>query len=149
MNAIGFKLKNTTILFTLLSLFTLSGVAAKAQTEGINFFQGTWAEAQAKAKAENKLIFVDAYTSWCGPCRWMSANIFTDASVASYYNQNFVNVKLDQEKGEGVTFARNYKVMAYPTLIFVNSAGTEINRNVGAIQTPDAMINFGKLSKSK
>jgi thiol:disulfide interchange protein len=142
-------MKRTTLLLTLLSLFTLSGMVAKAQTEGIQFFSGTFPEAQAKAKAENKLIFVDAYTSWCGPCRWMSANIFTDASVASYYNQNFINLKMDQEKGEGPAFARTYKVMAYPTLIFMNSSGTEINRNVGAIQTPDAMINFGKLSRSK
>ncbi len=45
--------------------------------QGMKFEHGiTWKEIQAKAKAENKYIFMDAFTTWCGPCKYMAANIF-------------------------------------------------------------------------
>ncbi|HHG84150.1 MAG TPA: DUF255 domain-containing protein, partial [Bacteroidetes bacterium] len=66
------------------------GLGSSMKAQGIKFFHGTFAQAKAKAKKENKLIFMDAYTSWCGPCKWMAANTFTDASVGAYFNQHFV-----------------------------------------------------------
>ncbi|MFN4256425.1 MAG: thioredoxin family protein, partial [Saprospiraceae bacterium] len=69
--------------------------------QGMNFEHGTWAEVLAKAKAENKPIFMDAYTVWCGPCKMMSNQTFPDAKVAELFNARFVNVKVDMEKGEG------------------------------------------------
>jgi thiol-disulfide isomerase/thioredoxin len=146
MNAIALKMKRTSLLVALMAFFALAGTRVAAQ--GIEFFHGTWAEAMAKSRAEGKPIFVDAYTSWCGPCRWMSANIFTDAAVGQYFNANFINVKLDMEKGEGVEFARTHKVMAYPTL-FTDGLGNEKLRQVGAVQTPDALINLGETVKSR
>jgi len=88
--------------------------------EGIQFFQGSWNEALAKAKAENKLIFVDIYTSWCGPCKLMAKDIFPLRSVGEKFNKNFINYKIDAEKGEGIMVAKTYKVNAYPTYLFVN-----------------------------
>ena len=80
-------------LFSILA-FSLISVMSFAQTEttNIEFFKGTFEEALAKAQAEEKLVFVDAYTVWCGPCKWMSKNTFTDAKVAEYFNENFINV---------------------------------------------------------
>ncbi|GAH00631.1 unnamed protein product, partial [marine sediment metagenome] len=69
--------------------------------QGINFNVHSFEEAIKTAKAENKLIFVDAYTTWCGPCKWMSKNVFTEGKVGDYFNESFVNVKIDMEKGEG------------------------------------------------
>jgi thioredoxin-related protein len=86
----------------------------------IEFFQGTWEEAIKTAQKKNKIIFVDAYTEWCGPCKMMSAQTFSDKAVGDFFNQHFVNVKLDMEKGEGTAFARNYAVNAYPTLLFIS-----------------------------
>ena len=114
----------------LVMLVAVSGLRAQAPT-AIDFFHGTFAEAQAKAKRENKLIFMDAYTSWCGPCRFMSSNVFTDPSVGEYYNAHFVNVKVDMEKGEGVDLSRRYNVMAYPTLLFIDGNGDVKSRAVG------------------
>ncbi len=147
MNAIALKMKRTSILFALLAFFVIAGTQVSAQ--GIQFFDGTWKEAMAKSKAENKPIFVDAYTTWCGPCRWMSANIFTDPAVGEYFNANFINVKMDMEKGEGPAFASAHKVMAYPTLIFTDALGNEKVRQTGAAQTPEALIELGKKAKSK
>jgi thiol:disulfide interchange protein len=145
MNAIALKMKRATFVLALLSFLSLMGTRAMGQ--GIEFFHGTWAEALAKSRAEGKPIFVDAYTDWCGPCKWMSANIFTKPEVGAYFNSNFINVKLDMEKGEGPTFARNYKVMAYPTLLFMDSVGNVKLRQQGAPQTADVLIGLGKTAK--
>lgn len=117
--------------FLLLALLsTTAGLKAQGNA-GIQFFHGTFAEAQAKAKQENKLIFMDAYTSWCAPCRFMAANVFTDPSVGEYYNAHFVNLKVDMEKGEGPDLSRRYSVMAYPTLLFIDGNGAVKSRTMG------------------
>ncbi len=114
-----------------------------SQAQGIDFFHGSMAEAQAKAKAEGKLLFVDAYATWCGPCRWMASNVFTDAKVGDFFNKNFINVKLDCEKGEGPDFARSYGIRAYPTLFIIGADGKVVKKTMGAKQAED-LIGFGK-----
>lgn len=121
------------------------GVNAQAQ---ITFQKGSWADVVAAAKQQNKPIFVDAYTTWCGPCKWMSANVFTDKAVGAYFNQNFVNYKFDMEKGEGPAFARNNGIKAYPTLLFFDKNEKEIHRVLGA-KPADQFIEVGKEAKSK
>ena len=110
---------------------------------GSCFFQGTFAEAQEKAKAEDKLIFMDAYTDWCGPCKWMSKNTFTDESVASFFNENFINVKMNMEKGEGPGLARKYRVRGYPSLLFLNADGSVAHTKLGA-QDASSFLALGK-----
>lgn len=89
--------------------FTMSSRAA-----GIEFFHGTWAEGVAKAKAENKKIFIDFFTEWCGPCLNMALTVFPQPEVGEAYNKDFVCMKIDAEKGEGVDLARKYQVRSYP-----------------------------------
>jgi thioredoxin-related protein len=100
---------------------------ANAQNKGIIFFEGSWEDALAKAQKEHKIIFVDAYTTWCGPCKRMSAEVFTDAAVGEYFNKNFVNLKIDMEKSEGIKFGQKYEVSSYPTLLFIDAEGKEVN----------------------
>jgi thiol-disulfide isomerase/thioredoxin len=88
-------------------------------------------------------VFVDAYTTWCGPCKWMSKNVFTDASVGEFYNKNFINLKLDMEKGEGLVFAAEFEVNVYPTLLFVDSEGELLHKHLGAIPA-DQLITVGQ-----
>ena len=76
-----------------------------------------------KAKKENKMIFMDCYTSWCGPCKMLAKEVFTDPDAAKFFNEKFVNVKFDMEKGEGKMLKDKYGVKAYPTLYFINVAG--------------------------
>lgn len=122
--------------------------AAQLQAQGIDFFHGTWEEAKAKAKAENKLLFVDTYASWCGPCKWMAANAFPDASVGEHFNKYFINVKMDMEKGEGPSFAQKYPVSAYPTLMFINGDGKKMHEEVGA-QDAAGLLEIGKAVQTK
>ena len=114
----------------LLATLLVGALTIKAQS-GITFHQGTFAEAIAKASKENKLVFMDAYTSWCGPCRAMAANTFTNPDVGEYFNKNFVNVKMDMENGEGPNLARKYAVMAYPTLLFIGANGQVVHKELG------------------
>lgn len=125
-------------------VFFLSTAASLfSQSRGIQFFQGTWKEALALAAKENKPLFVDAYTAWCGPCKYMAAHVFTIDSVGEYYNKNFINYKIDMEKGEGPAFAAEYRVTAYPTLLYINSKGKVIHRVLG-LRQPDQLIQEGK-----
>ncbi len=138
------------ILFLSIALF-LSGATAHAQ--GIEFFHGTFAEGLAKAKTENKLIFMDAYAEWCGPCKRMAATVFVDEKVGKFMNSNFICLKMDMEKGEGPDLSRKYDVSAYPTLLFLNAEGGLVQRAVGALPT-DGFITtarqaLGKIDNSK
>lgn len=97
----------------------------------------------AEAKKQNKLIFVDAYASWCGPCKLMAKNVFTKTEVGNYYNTNFINTKIDMEKGEGVNLAKKYGVKAYPTFLFINGDGEAVYRSTGYYEDKD-FIGIGK-----
>ena len=100
--------------YILLIFACIYAIHLNAQNAGINFLHGTtWAEAVAKAKAENKLIFIDFYTQWCGPCLNMAQTVFSLPTVGYYYNQTFINLKIDAEEGEGITLAKKYGVRSY------------------------------------
>ena len=119
------------IILTLLPVFAIA-----QENVGINFLKDkTWAEAIALAKAENKLIFVDVYTDWCGPCKRMDAEVFPKKSVGDQFNASFINYKLDAEKGEGPILAKKYMVKSYPNYLFVNGEGTLIYRSTSAMLT--------------
>ncbi|TRX71434.1 thioredoxin domain-containing protein [Carboxylicivirga sp. M1479] len=111
--------------------------------QGIEFEHGTFNEALAKAKKENKLIFMDCYTTWCGPCKHLAKNIFTQKEVGDFYNQNFVNVKMDCEKGEGPALAKKYGVSSYPTLLFIDGEGNAVHKLVGGMPAEE-LIAGGK-----
>ena len=98
---------------------------------GTQFFKGTFAQALAKAKKENKKLMVDCYTLWCGPCRHMAKNVFPDENLGKYMNANFVCIQLDMEHGEGPELNKTFNVKAYPTFIFFDAEGKEMNRFEG------------------
>jgi len=129
------------LFYSLLCFFFLNTNVLGAQ--GIDFFQGTFEEALAKAKEEGKPIFVDAYAVWCGPCKRMAKMVFTDQKVGEFYNANYVNMKLDMERGEGLKFRKKYPVSAFPTLFYINSSG-EVLQKVKGAQQVEAFIKLGK-----
>ncbi|MCC7302669.1 MAG: thioredoxin family protein [Bacteroidia bacterium] len=126
----------------LITMALFCGVAA-AQNRAIQFETGTWKEILAKAKKENKLIMMDAYTTWCGPCKWMAKNVFTNDTVADFYNSSYVNAKFDMESGEGIELAKTYGVQAYPTFLFIDGSGKLVHRVCGS-DSPQNFIQKGK-----
>ena len=116
--------------------------------EGIQFIESNWAKAKAEAKKQNKLIFLDAYTTWCGPCRMLKRNTFPNKAAGEFFNKNFVNVALDMESGDGPAVAATYRVDAYPTLIITDADGNLVTYTKGYIE-PAQLIEFGKFGLSK
>ena len=100
---------------------------------GIQFTEGSWSEILALAKKEDKPIFVDCYTVWCGPCKVMARDVFTDPAVGDYFNENFINVKIDMEKGEGIDLKNHYEIAAFPTFLYLDQDGKVLNRIVGSM----------------
>ncbi|NCI46204.1 thioredoxin family protein [Sediminibacterium soli] len=116
-----------------------------AAQEGMKFEHGlSWKEIQAKAKAENKYIFMDCFTTWCGPCTYMTENIFPTKEAGAFFNANFINVKVqfDTTKNDNEEVKKwfpdmeainaRYKIRAYPTYLMFNPNGEAVHRAVGS-----------------
>lgn len=111
-------------------LIGASMLTASAQTE---FRHISFDEALAAAKQENKLVFIDFFTTWCGPCKMMSTKTFPLTEVGEFMNAKFIPLKLDAEK-EGAQLARTYGVRAYPTYVVVNPEGKEVAKFSGYME---------------
>ena len=114
-------------------IILIVSIYAQNNAQGINFEHGTFREALEKAKKENKLIFMDCYTTWCGPCKYLAKNIFPQKQVGDFFNQHFVNQKMDMEKGEGVDLCKKYGVSSFPTLLFIDENGVVVHKLVGGM----------------
>jgi thiol:disulfide interchange protein len=139
-------------IFTVLAVIVMVAVYAfnnpkvdfKADNEeGIQFHKGTWNEALALAKKENKLIFLDIYATWCGSCKKLKKNTFSDEKVGQFYNSNFINVALDGEQAEGEILANQYHLTGYPSLLFIDSNGKVVVQS-GGYQNSKDLIALGK-----
>ena len=119
-------------------------VSSTAFSQGIEFRKERYAEVLKMAKEQNKLVFIDIYTSWCGPCKHMADNIFPLPKVGEYYNTYFLNLQLDAEKSEdGKMVAKSFGVSAYPTFLFVNGDGELVYRFLGG-KSEDMFIKEGE-----
>lgn len=114
------------IFFTTLCL--LFAIVAGAQTD---FREISYADALAAAKTEGKQVFMDFYTDWCGPCKMMARDVFPQKSVGDFMNKQFVSLKVNAEKGEGVDLAKKYNVHSYPTFIIIDTEGKVLYRTEG------------------
>lgn len=101
--------------------------------QGITFFEGSLQEGLEKATSENKLLFVDCYTTWCGPCKILKQYTFKDANLGDYMKDNYVSLAVDMETDEGKILAKKYGIEAYPTLLFLDKYGRVVNHQVGGI----------------
>ena len=132
----------------LLITILLCSVALSAQqATGVDFQRQPFDDLLAQAREQDKIIFIDAYTTWCGPCKMMDAKVFPDAEVAAVFNERFINAKFDMEKGEGIDLAKRYSVMAFPTYLFVDGEGDLVHKGIGYIPKP-ALIELADVAVS-
>jgi thioredoxin-related protein len=123
----------------LLSFILCIGFFFNTHAEGINFQKLSIAQALKKAKKENKRVFVDVYAEWCGPCKYLSNNVFIDQALGAYMNEHFVSIKINGEQGEGVKMMDEFSIDAYPTLLFLNPDRKLIKKVVGAMEAEDLL----------
>lgn len=132
-------MKKTTILLGILFV-TVSTFA-----QSINFSDKSWEEVLVEAKKTNKAIFVDAYTTWCAPCKKMDKYVFTKQNVSTYYNENFISLKLDMEAEGNKKFASKYKVKAFPTFLYFSPEG-EILHRIAGFKDANDFVETGKVA---
>jgi thiol-disulfide isomerase/thioredoxin len=130
-----------------LTLLALLLVANTVSAQGITFRTGKWNDMLKEAARQNKLVFVDMYTSWCGPCKKMATQTFTQKEAGDFFNANFICYKMDAEKGEGIPLAKKYQITAYPTCLFVTSTGEIAYRFMGAKDVKEVLAEGNKALK--
>jgi len=101
-----------------------------------NVFSGSFDDALSDAKEQNKMVIVDVYTDWCGWCKKMDKDTYSDGDIKDLLEDNFVYVKLNAESSEkqvynGITYTSSdlsnlFQVEGYPTHVFLNSDGKVI-----------------------
>lgn len=139
-----------------ITLFLVSFQGFAQQNTGIQFTNNlSWEQIKSKARAENRYIFLDVYTTWCGPCKQMAKDIFPLKEVGDFYNANFINVKVqidvtknddDEVKAwykDAQQIAKTYTIQAFPTYLFLNPQGELVHRVLGG-SSADRFISRGK-----
>ena len=126
-------------------LFYCLFIGQNLKADGIEFNRDkSFQEVLDMAKAQNKLVFMDCYTSWCGPCKRLASTVFTDSSVGIFFNTTFVNAKFDMEKGDGLNISNKYGIRAYPTLLWLDGDGNVKHKIVGGLDVPGLVENGHK-----
>jgi thioredoxin 1 len=138
-------------IFLLPVLFIVMLVAARCAPksgDGIKFYDKSWQEVLNQAKAQHKPIFLDISASWCGPCKMLKSETFTDKNVAGFFNTNFVNASFDGEAGDGIMLAQKFQISGYPALFVIDEHGTVIKFSLGYL-TASQLLQFGKHALKK
>jgi thiol-disulfide isomerase/thioredoxin len=116
--------------------------------QGINFEHTEWSQVLKKAETSNRYVFVDFYASWCGPCKYMSREVFTNEAAGKFFNANFVSYKVDAENEEE-ELVESVDLTAYPTLAFFDSQGNLVYRHVGSMDENELVALGEKLKRYK
>jgi len=117
----------------LIALFFISSTAFSQ----IDFKKGSVSEVLAMAKAENKIVMIDVLTEWCKWCIELDNKVYAKKEVSDFANANLISYKIDAEKGEGVDFAKKYQIKGYPSILFLDGDGNEIDRIYGYVPAKD------------
>ena len=127
-------------IFTLLALLCFTMMA---NAQGVNFVQKSFKQVLEQAAKENKLVFIDVYAVWCGPCKRMDATTFKDAEVGTFLNKHFVSTQIDAERGEGPSIHTKYAVVGLPSYLFLDKEGNMIHRG-SSYKNVEKFLKFAK-----
>jgi len=126
------------VLFAL--LMPLSAALLIAQN-GTSFRNLSMEDALMAATQEGKYVFVDCYTSWCGPCKNMADNIFPQKKMGDYFNPLFVSVKYDiEQEDDGKQLAKDFEIKAIPTFLIFKQDGTLLHKIIGGSADADTFL---------
>ncbi len=143
-------MKKLIAFMSVLSIISMAGAKTEPPTseKGIEFSGTSLAVALQTAKAQKKLIFIDIYATWCGPCMLLKLKTFPNKDAGQFFNANFVNLSFDGEKGEGLQLFQAYQLRAFPTLIILDSDGKPLLAAEGYMDAK-TLITFGNAGIDK
>lgn len=128
------------------SVFSIAFIGSTVLTNAQVIFQNiSFEDALKKANAESKMIFVDVYTTWCGPCKRMDSQVFSNVAVGKRINRDFVSIKIDNEKSEDRAKMVPYNIKGYPTMLVLDRTGKELLRVYGFHDVDELIKQLDKL----
>ncbi len=127
-------MKNLSLLVIAAFVFTSFVSNPDKTIKEIQFQNITFNQALAKAKKENKMIFMNVYAVWCGPCMMLKKTTFKTQTVADNFNKSFINIDINAEKGEGIELSKKYQVQAHPLMLIINPSGKVEKRILGYVK---------------
>jgi thioredoxin-related protein len=122
-------------------LIAMLCVSSMTFAAGINFQKLTLEQGIEKAKKENKKLFIDVYATWCGPCKYLDKNTFTDQDLGGFINENYIALKLDGEKEDGESLMLKFNLESYPSMLFLDADLTLLKKVVGAVEAYTLLTN--------
>jgi thioredoxin-related protein len=149
-------MKNLIIVLFLMIAGQMLGYSQVDSTKGIAFERGlTWQEVLQKAKIENKFVFIDCYTTWCGPCRLMDQQVYINDSIGTFINAHYISIRLQMDKTDEdnpqiksshktADFVhQKYNIGSYPTFLFFSPDGRLVHRE-GGFKRAKVFLNLAK-----
>ncbi len=103
----------------------------KTNCQTIHFENITWQQALAKAKNENKMLFIEVFTTWCTYCKQMEQTVFTNEETANFYNSHFINVRYDAQKQDGIQIHKSYALPGFPAFLYLDANGLAVMKTAG------------------
>ena len=126
------------LLFLLSALFITTHLSGQT----VVFRDLSWEQVNLEASKENKFIFVDAYTKWCGWCKVMDKKLLKKEEVCNLLNDKFIAVKIDFEDSTGLTLAKKFRVWSFPTTLVFNPQGKLVGKFSGYTEDTKRYIDF-------
>lgn len=115
----------------------------KTSNPEIKFTTKTYKEVLATARISHQMVFVDAFATWCSPCKELRKTTFKDAKAAAYFNKHFINYSVDVEKGEGIELAKSWQIEGLPTLLIIDESGQVRSTHTGFVDGK-GLMQFAK-----
>lgn len=97
------------------------------------WYEGSYADAIAEAKGSDKLVFIDFWTSWCGYCKKLDRETFSQPSVQAELAK-MISLSVDAESTLGKPLAEKYHVSGYPALVVIDKNQKELGRIAGFVE---------------
>jgi thioredoxin-related protein len=151
------RIKMKSILLGILFI-CVHAVAQEQNYKGIRWIKDlSWEQIKEKAKKENKYIFVDCYTTWCGPCKKMDKEVYGQDSVGDFMNEKFINVRVQMDRtnndnndvigwyNEAERIKDRYRVTIFPSYLFFSPIGDIIHRDVSYMAS-DKFVSMAEMA---
>lgn len=123
--------------------FLLLSIGFLQAQSSISFYENSFEEALAVAKSEGKDVFLDTYAPWCKPCKKMD-KVFRNSKVANFYNENFINVKVNVDLIKGKEIADKYEIVFLPTMLIMDANGN-VKQRIDGLMEANHMIQIGNM----